>query len=218
MNLITNKFKMDQELCAFYAKRNIIDYIWKSARMEGVGVTYPDTEAIYNGMAVKGVSVDEIVLINNLKYAWRFILESLSYPADYAFICEINRHVGSNLIWGAGKIRNIPVNIGGTDWTPDLPIESHIKEELSDIFITKCETDLALSIITYLMRKQIFTDGNKRTALLTGNHIMIRNGLGIISIPIELHSVLFEKLLHFYKSNDAEDVKQFLYDNCIFGY
>ena len=208
---------MEPEQCAFYAKRNIVDYIWKSARMEGISVTYPDTDAIYNGLVVPGLSVDDIVLINNLKHAWRFILETLSYPTDYAFICEINKYVGSNLIWGSGKLRSIPVTIGGTDWIPDLPIESQIKEELAEIFQTKRDTDLALSIITYLMRKQMFTDGNKRTALLAGNHIMIRNGLGIISIPIEFHSRLFEKLVKFYKSNDAQEVKMFLYDNCIFG-
>lgn len=51
------KFKMTVEQNIFVAKRNIIDYMWKSARLEGIGVTYPDTEAIYNGLTVQGVSV-----------------------------------------------------------------------------------------------------------------------------------------------------------------
>lgn len=46
------KYHMTREENIFVAKRNIVDYIWKSARLEGPAVTYPDTEAIYNGMGV----------------------------------------------------------------------------------------------------------------------------------------------------------------------
>lgn len=49
-----SKYNMTQKENIFLAKRNIVDYIWKSANLEGIGVTYPDTQAIYNGMAVSG--------------------------------------------------------------------------------------------------------------------------------------------------------------------
>ena len=41
-----NKYNMSVEDNIFLAKRNIVDYIWKSARLEGINVTFPDTEAI----------------------------------------------------------------------------------------------------------------------------------------------------------------------------
>lgn len=40
------KFLLTRDENIFVAKRNLIDYIWKSAKLEGLGVTYPDTEAI----------------------------------------------------------------------------------------------------------------------------------------------------------------------------
>ncbi len=46
------KYHMTRDENIFVAKRNIIDYIWKSAKLEGLAVTYSDTEAIYNGMSV----------------------------------------------------------------------------------------------------------------------------------------------------------------------
>ena len=49
------KYHMTREETLFVVRRNIVDYIWKSARLEGLTVTYPDTEAIYNGMSVQGV-------------------------------------------------------------------------------------------------------------------------------------------------------------------
>jgi len=213
-----DKFSMTQEQCVFYAKRNIVDYIWKSARMEGIAVTYPDTNTIYNGLTVQGVKVDDVVTINNLKHAWRFVLDTLAYTTDYPLICKVNAVIGSNLIYGAGTIRTIPVNIGGTDWKPDMPIESQIKEELTVIFEEPSVTDRALSLALYLMRKQMFTDGNKRTALLAGNHVMIQNGAGILTVPIELQQTLFELLLDFYKTGDNTKAKQFLYEHCIDGF
>jgi len=63
------KFNMTREQNIFVAKRNIVDYIYKSAKLEGLGVTYPDTEAIFNGVAVSGVKVSDVIAVNNLKHA-----------------------------------------------------------------------------------------------------------------------------------------------------
>ena len=55
------KYRMTVEQNIFVTKRNIIDYIWKSAKLEGLAVTYSDTEAIYNGMSVSGIKVSESI-------------------------------------------------------------------------------------------------------------------------------------------------------------
>lgn len=209
---------MSKEENIFVAKRNIIDYIWKSAKLEGLAVTYPDTEAIYNGMSVQGIKVSDIVAVNNLKHAWQFILDTLDYPTDYHFICKINQYVGGdNLIIRAGYLRNVPVSIGGTTWKPDMPIESQIKEELEEIMRIGSPTDRALTLLLYIVRKQMFLDGNKRTSMLAGNHVMISNGCGIISIPIEQQRTFTSMLIEFYESNRMDEIKQFLYENCIDG-
>ncbi len=212
------KYHMTKEENIFVAKRNIIDYIWKSAKLEGLTVTYPDTEAIYNGMSVQGIKVSDIVAVNNLKHAWQFILDTLDYPTDYPFICKINQYVGGdNLIIRAGYLRNVPVSIGGTTWKPDMPIESQIKEELEEIMRISSPTDRALTLLLYIVRKQMFLDGNKRTSMLAGNHVMISNGCGIISIPIEHQRTFTGMLIDFYESNRMDEIKQFLYENCIDG-
>ncbi|MDR1604455.1 MAG: hypothetical protein LBS10_06655 [Gracilibacteraceae bacterium] len=76
-----DKFKMTVEENIFVAKRNIIDYIWKSANLEGISVTYPDTEAIYNGLSISNMKIDDIIAINNLKHAWGFVLENINYDS-----------------------------------------------------------------------------------------------------------------------------------------
>ena len=85
-----NKFNLTREQNIFIAKRNIVDYIWKSANLEGIGVTYPETQTIYDGGVVNGLTVDNIIAINNLKYAWQFILEYQDIEYDYKSLCHID--------------------------------------------------------------------------------------------------------------------------------
>ncbi|MCL2163340.1 MAG: Fic family protein [Oscillospiraceae bacterium] len=212
------KYRMTRMDNIFVAKRNIVDYIWKSAKLEGLTVTYPDTDAIYNGMSVANVPVDEIIAVNNLKHAWHFVLDNLDYTIDYPYICQIHRLVGGDtLIRDAGRPRKIPVRIGGTSWTPDIPIEAQIKEQLADVQSTQNHTEKAIMLTLYLMRKQIFLDGNKRMAMLAGNQVMIASGSGIISVPIEHQPAFRNMLITFYESGDSYELGRFLYENCIDG-
>ena len=55
-----DKYHLTREQNVFIAKRNIVDYIWKSANLEGIGVTYPETQAIYDGGVVNGLTVGAV--------------------------------------------------------------------------------------------------------------------------------------------------------------
>ena len=216
-----NKFNLTREQNIFIAKRNIVDYIWKSANLEGIAVTYPETQAIYDGGIVNGLTVDNIIAINNLKYAWQFILENEGIEYDYKALCQIHKLTADKLVLdnNLGRIRTTPVNIGGTNWKPAFPIESQIKEEL-DLLLNqpeKTKTEIALEIMLWIMRRQMFIDGNKRVAMLFANKIMIDNGCGIITISQENQPTFYEKLIKYYETNDMTDIKEWLYDTSIDG-
>ncbi len=214
-----NKYNLTREENVFIAKRNIVDYIWKSANLEGIAVTYPETQVIYDGGIVNGLTVDEVVKINNLKYAWEFILENQEMECDYKVLCEIHKIVCEHLIPNPGALRITPVNIGGTKWTPAFPIESQIKEELDSILKQeeKSQTEIALEVMLWIMRRQMFLDGNKRVAMLFANKIMIDNGCGIITISKEFQNTFLEKLIEYYESGNSEELKHWLYETSIDG-
>ena len=216
-----NKFNLTREQNVFVAKRNIVDYIWKSANLEGIGVTYPETQAIYDGGIVNGLTVDKIIAINNLKYAWQFILENSKLEDNFHILCHIHKLTCEKLVLeqNLGKLRTTPVNIGGTSWQPDFPFESDIKDELTQILNQpeKTKTEIALDVMLYIMRKQMFIDGNKRVAMLFANKIMIDNGCGIISIAQENQPTFFTKLIKFYETGDNTDLKNWLYETSIDG-
>ena len=216
-----NKFNLTREQNVFVAKRNIVDYIWKSANLEGIGVTYPETQAIYDGGIVNGLTVDKIIAINNLKYAWQFILENEGIEYDYKALCQIHKLTCDKLVLdqNLGKIRTTPVNIGGTTWKPQFPIESQIKEELERLLNQpeKTKTEIAIEIMLWIMRRQMFIDGNKRVAMLFANKIMIDNGCGIITIAQHNQPTFFEKLIKFYETGDNADLKNWIYETSIDG-
>ena len=174
-----NKFNLTREQNVFVAKRNIVDYIWKSANLEGIGVTYPETQAIYDGGVVNGLTVDKIIAINNLKYAWEFILENVGVDYDFKALSHLHKLTCDKLVLeqDLGRLRTTPVNIGGTTWKPQFPIESQIKEELERLLNQedKTKTEIAIEVMLWIMRRQMFIDGNKRVAMLFANKILIQN-------------------------------------------
>ncbi len=215
---IKSKYNMTQKENIFLAKRNIVDYIWKSANLEGIGVTYPDTQAIYNGMAVSGYTIEDINAINDLKHAWEFLIQHINEEISLTFIKKIHMLLGKYTIINAGMLRREEVRIGGTEWIPEMPDEEKVSREIFKISNSQISSlEKALEITLYLMRLQLFYDGNKRIAMLIGNKIMIENGQGIISVAQKDIKEFYKLLVSYYETNDKTEIKQFLYDNCIDG-
>ena len=218
---MNDKFNLTREQNVFIAKRNIVDYIWKSANLEGIGVTYPETQAIYDGGIVNGLTVNNIIAICNLKNAWQFILENADINYDFNLLCHIHKLVADRLVLeqDLGRIRTTPVNVGGTKWQPQFPIESQIVEELNILLNQKekSKTEIAIELMLYIMRRQMFIDGNKRVAMLFANKIMIDNGCGIITVAQEYQPTFYEKLIKYYETNEMTDIKKWIYNYCIDG-
>lgn len=75
---------------------------------------------------------EDILKIINLKHAWEFILNKNVILSDtnFSLLCEINKMIEEGFYYSAGKVRTVPVTIGGTKWKPELPIESIINHYL----------------------------------------------------------------------------------------
>ena len=142
----------------------------------------------------------------------QFILENEDIDYDFKFLCQIHKLTCDKLVLdqNLGRLRTTSVNIGGTSWKPNFPIESQIKEELEELLnqSEKTKTEIAIEVMLWIMRKQMFIDGNKRVGMLFANKIMIDNGCGIITIAQENQPTFFEKLIKFYESGNNTDLKK----------
>ena len=90
---MNNKYKLTQEENIFLAKKLLVVSIYSGARIEGVNVTFPETQAILNGVNVSHLKLEDINVIQNLRDAWRYTLSSFEEPFSLDVICKINESV-----------------------------------------------------------------------------------------------------------------------------
>ena len=111
----------------------------------------------------------------------------------------------------------MPVDIGGTSWQPNFPIKADIIDDIDKINNTENATEKAIDLMLYIMRQQMFLDGNKRTATLCANRILIENGAGLINVNVE-HIEEFEtELIKYYETNEKDKIRDFLFEKCLNG-
>lgn len=217
LNYVDTELNSEVMLNIDFAKKHLVSTIYKQAILEGVVATFADTQSIIEGGKVNNMTSEDVLKIINLKRAWEFILNEnvITSDTNFALLCQINKFILDGFYYNAGKIRSTPVSIGGTNWTPDFPIESVIKEELENIFNTEVDfIDRAIELLLYTMKKQIFIDGNKRTSVIFSNHYLISKGAGIIVIPAELSDEYKKLLLEYYEGKDNKKIKAFLKEKC----
>ena len=212
-----NKYNLTLEQNIFLAKRNIIDNIYANARMEGLNITFPQTQTILEGVNVPNLKIDEIQVILNLRDAWNYVINNVKEKLDLKFVCKINEYVARNesLEWGA--LRNGKVSITGTNYIPDIPKYDESEKEISEILKIKNPTERAIEYMLFGMKKQLFWDGNKRTSMIVANKIMIENGAGIIKVSDEYLEKFNILLSEFYTTNNKDKIKKFIFEHCIEG-
>ncbi len=200
-----------------FARANMKSNIYDQAVLEGVATSFPQTEDIIDNGIVNGVSASDVQKILNLKHAWEFILDRdvISYPSDYDILCHIAKLVNEGFYYEGGRIRGVPVTIGGTSYIPPLPIESVVKENITEIIASNSDvTDIAINLCLYCMKTQIFNDGNKRAAVIFANHYLISKGGGVIVIP-EAEVPKFKYLLvAYYEDKDNGEIMEFMKTKC----
>ena len=200
-----------------FARANMKANIYDQAVLEGVATSFPQTEDIIDNGTVNGMTANDIQKILNLKHAWEFILDSdvIQAKTDYYLLCHIAKLVNEGFFTDGGRIRGVPVTIGGSSYKPPIPIESIVKEKITEILEAGTnEIDTAINLCRYSMKTQIFIDGNKRASVIFANHYLISHGQGFLVIP-EKHVPEFKKkLVAYYEGEDIEIISEFLKKYC----
>ena len=200
-----------------FARANMKANIYDQAILEGVATSFPQTEEIIENGKVNGMAAADVQKILNLKHAWEFILDQdvIKAKSDYYVLCHIARLVNEGFFADGGRIRGVPVTIGGSSYVPPLPIEIEVKERIEEILLSNVDDiDKAIRLCLYTMKTQVFLDGNKRASVIYANHYLIAHGQGFLVIP-EAHVPEFKKLLvAYYEGEEERIIAAFLKDNC----
>lgn len=199
-----------------------IDLSWKSSQIEGNTYSLLETERLLREKeTASGKTKDEAIMLLNHKDALDFILD----VPDYLQPLKVNRieDIHSILTKELGVERNIRhrrVGITDTNYRP-LDNEFQIREALEDsvrlINSKSVVFDKALLALVLLSYIQAFTDGNKRTARIVSNGILIANGYCPISFRT-VDSIDYKKaMLLFYEQNNIAAFKRIFIDQFLFA-
>ncbi len=200
-----------------FVRANMKSIIYDQAVLEGVSTTFPDTELIIENGKVNNVSAEDVQKILNLKHAWEFVLDKdvVQSPTSY-YVCQyIARLVNEGFYHEGGRIRGVPVKIGGSSYIPPLPVEYEVKEQIDNIVAAEASPlDVAIELALYVMKTQIFNDGNKRTAIIFANHYLVAHGAGLMVVPESIVPEFKQLLVRYYEDIDTQAIKDFLKNQC----
>ncbi len=199
-----------------------IDLSWKSSQIEGNTYSLLETERLLKEKkTASGKTKEEAVMLLNHKDALDFILDVPDYLSEISLsrIEEIHALLTKEL-GVETSIRHRRVGITGTNYQP-LDNEFQIREAIEDtctLINTKSEVFekalLALILLSYI---QAFMDGNKRTARIISNGILIANGYCPISFR-SVDSIDYKKaMLMFYEQNNIAAFKQIFIEQFLFA-
>ena len=185
--------------------------------MEGIATSFPQTEEIIDNGKVSGMTATDVQKILNLKHAWEFILDKdvIASKSDYYMLSHIAKLVNEGFFAEGGRIRGVPVTIGGSSYVPALPNEADVKDRIQKITEENDDViNIAIKLCLYRMKTQIFVDGNKRASVIFANHYLIAQGMGLLVIP-EKDVPEFKKLLvRYYEGEPLELIGAFLKKRC----
>jgi Fe2+ or Zn2+ uptake regulation protein len=194
-------------------ERIMIEFSWKSSQIEGNTYSLLDTEALLkDNIKAAGKTAEETQMILNHKKAFNFIMENRNEfaPLSRAKIEHIHSLLVENL-HVTPNLRKSPVGITGTNYRP-LDNQFQIAEAFAEMInLINSKKDffeksfLSLVLISYI---QAFEDGNKRTARLTSNALL----LAYDSMPMSyraVNEIEYKKAsILFYEQNNLSYFKQ----------
>ncbi|MDL2208223.1 Fic family protein [Parabacteroides sp. OttesenSCG-928-O15] len=199
-----------------------VDLSWKSSQIEGNTYSLLETERLLKEkQTASGKTKEEAIMLLNHKDAFDFILD---HP-DYLMYLSVQKieDIHSILIKELGVDRNIRrrrVGITGTNYRP-LDNEFQIRESLLATcnLINNKESIFEKALLTLVLLSyiQAFADGNKRTARITSNAILVANSYCPISFR-SVNSVDYKKaMLLFYEQNNISAFKKIFIDQFEFA-
>lgn len=199
-----------------------VDLSWKSSQIEGNTYSLLETERLLKDkQTASGKTKEEAIMLLNHKDALDFVLDVPDYLKELSVHRIENIHsILTKELEVDRNIRHRRVGITGTNYRP-LDNEFQIREALEDTCTLVNGKDnvfekalLTLVLLSYI---QAFVDGNKRTARITSNAILIANGYCPISFRT-VDSIDYKKaMLMFYEQNNIAAFKKIFIEQFLFA-
>ncbi len=199
----------------FIFKKEYENFIFELAKGEGATMTFAQTVATLHNEIVTA-KPKEITLVRNLQKGFDFVLSSLAQDRisfSKYIICTINSLIASDDNFDClGDFRKGTIRIAGTKHQGVNPLIARdvFEDMVQSFYSQKISNELIIKLALSLCRQQFFGDGNKRTAQLLMNGLLVKEGF----VPFVLNfkeEKIIDALITYYDNDNVED----LYQICI---
>lgn len=215
---------LDTKKLLMMVEKLLPDVVYNMASLERNPITYPEVKTLLDGVTIGGHKLSDEQQVLRIWEGWKFVFDTVlnnRLSIDMATFNKVNEIIAEDEALVSGKFRTGDVRIGGTDFIPPKAenLESIFEEELGTI-INRCKSkvDLAFEIFLWVSLNQFYYDGNKRTARLVANMILISGGQGIFNIKVKDRLKFNILMVEFYNTRDADSIFEFLYEKCLERY
>ncbi len=203
-------------------ERFVIEFSWKSSKIEGNTYSLLDTEFLLkNGIEAPGKSKYETKMILNHKNAYLFAVQSMhdGVPINSTYVEHIH-HLMTDGLGVERGVRNRIVGITGSAYAP-LSLRQQLREQL-DVLVQAIADkaspyEQALMAVLGISYLQPFEDGNKRTARVFANSLLLRAGLAPLSYRNVDEREYKEATLIFYEQNSIVPFRELFVEQYIYS-
>jgi len=200
-------FTPNHALNLMLAKKDKIDFIYNTSALEGNAMTYPEVQTLLEGVTVGGhkLSDAEQILNQNRSVTLLFeIIDKNTFSLDKKTVLILHAKVAYEeaLLWGA--FRESAVHIGGTEYQPPKAKALNAIFDAGIREIKKITHPIirAMAYFLFAAKTQFFYDGNKRTARLMMNGILLEEGYPLLNIKAKDKLAFNQEMIRFYDGDD----------------
>ncbi len=203
-------------------ERFVIELSWKSSKIEGNTYTLLETEGlIKDAKKASGKSAYEATMILNHKSAFEAILKNPNsfLRLDSSIVLQLHNTLIANLDISTG-IRTHPVGISGTVYLPpdnQWLLTEYFSQTLDYLNQVRFPLEIALISSAMIAYLQPFADGNKRTARILTNAILIAHGYYPLSYRSIDENEYKQALILFFETNNLYHLKRLIVDQYRFA-
>ena len=217
-----DKYQLSRKESVYLLKKNIVELVYNAVKFDGSNTTLLQIEEIIKYNRTNNLSADDVLTIVNLKRGFEMLLNDVQEPL-LETSKRINRMILADAAFFPGEILTGGVRVSTIKGvhTSQMLTEAEVKDQYEKIMEKNTsETEKALRLFLFISKNQIFWDGNKRTALLSANKIMLDKGIGLLAIPGTKFAKFNELLTMYYNNSqitNESEILSFMYEKCIFG-
>ena len=173
-----------------FVKKIMTELIFNSAYIEGCRVTLEETQTIIEESGTSTSDLESIMVVLSLKDAWSFVLENLDKAISPDLVEQLWGYVANGGFIGRDKNK--------------LAISRSI-EIVKESYGAQTLTELVIDYFIMCLKEDVFGIDTINVSLLLVNRVLIKNGLGVLSITPELYQEIKDN------KNNVIKVKEVLY-------